>query len=66
MEKVYVMLQCQFPGKSVPNDLQERPILGPLVLFVCGIDILLFLCFMPDSMLVVQCFFFILIFMSCI
>ena len=57
MEKVYVMLRCQFPGKSVPNDLQERPILGPLVLLVCGIDIPLFLCFMPDSMSV-QCFFF--------
>ena len=42
-EKLYVTLQCQFPGKSVPDALQERPILGPLGLFVCGIDVPLFL-----------------------
>ena len=34
--ELYVTLRCQFPCKSVPNGLQERPILGPLGLFVCG------------------------------
>ena len=49
-EKLYVTLRCQFPGKSVPDGLQERPILGPLGLFVCGIDVPLFLFFIPCSM----------------
>ena len=34
--KSYLKLRYQLHGKSVPNGLQVRPILGPLGLFVCG------------------------------
>ena len=36
MEKLYVMLQCQFPAKTVPDGFQERPIMD---LFMWGIDV---------------------------
>ena len=49
-EKLYVTFRCQFPGTSVPNDLQKWPILGPLGLFVFGIDIPLVLFIMSGSM----------------
>ena len=32
--RLYVTLRYQLPGKPVPDGLQERPTLGPLVL--CG------------------------------
>ena len=47
-EKLYVMLRCQFPGKSVPDGLQKRPrSLGSCGLLLCGICVHLFLFFMP-------------------
>ena len=32
-------LRCQFSGESITDGLQERPFLGPLDLFVCGMDV---------------------------
>ena len=54
-------LRCQITGKTVPNSLHERPILGPLGLFVYGTDVPLFLFFMPDNMSF-KCFFVVVFF----
>ena len=39
INKLYVTLRSQLPGKPVPDGLQERPSLGPLGLCVRGVCI---------------------------